>query len=157
MVAVYMFPAVIYQKFLLPKLHRWAKHEPQTFKKIFQEGNKAMLGLGLVAMLLLWLFGSWAVVFLFGDAYDGSIELLGILSLSAPIIFMAFSAGAMLVTAEHIKRKVKYMGTVALLNIVLNLWLIPDYGAIGASIATVFSNLILLILYYRGAKRYVFN
>lgn len=157
MVAVYMFPAVLYQKFLLPKLHRWAKHKPDTFVKVFNIGNKAMLVLGVFAMLLLWLLSSWGVLFLFGESYYKAIELVNILALSAPIIFVAFSAGATLVTATHIKRKVKYMGSIALLNIVLNLLLIPDFGAVGASIATVTSNLFLLMLYYRGAKRYVFK
>jgi len=157
MVAVYMFPAVIYQKFLLPKLHRWAKQDRDTFIKVFNLGNKIMLILGLSAMLLLWLLSSWGLVFLFGEAYYQAIKLLNILALSAPIIFVAFSAGATLVTASHIKRKVKYMGSIALVNILLNLLLIPDFGAVGASVATVLSNLLLLILYYRGAKLYVFK
>ena len=49
------------------------------------------------------------------------------------------------------------MGFVALLNLGLNFLLIPLYGAIGAAVATVLSNLVLLILYYYATEKYVFK
>jgi len=156
MVAVYMFPGVLYQKFLLPKLHRWANHDRDKFYEVYRKGNMAMLVLGLIAMLLVWALSSWAIPFIFGTEYQNSILILNILALSAPIIFVAFSAGAALVTQEHMKLKVKFMGTVALINLVLNFIVIPIYGAVGAAVATVVSNFILLMLYYYGAEKYVF-
>ena len=54
------------------------------------------------------------------------------------------------------RKKVKYMGIVALLNIILNIILIPVHGAIGAAITTVFSDIVLLLLYYTASKKYVF-
>ncbi|MDA3946041.1 MAG: flippase [Helicobacteraceae bacterium] len=156
MVAVYLIPGVLYQKFLLPKLHRWAHHEREKFYKVYRLGNLAMLVLGIIAMLLVWLLSDWAVPLLFGNEYTKAIALLNILAISAPIIFVAFSAGATLVTQEHMKRKVQYMGLVAIINVGLNLILIPFYSAIGAAVATVISNLILLMLYYFGANKHVF-
>lgn len=157
MVAVYMFPSVLYQKFLLPKLHRWANHDKDKFHEVYRKGNIAMLILGIIAMLLIWMLSSWAISFLFGYEYQESVIILDILAVSSPIIFVAFSAGATLVTQEHMKLKIKYMGTVALINLVLNFIFIPIYGAIGAAVATVVSNLILLMLYYYGAQKYVFK
>jgi len=157
MVAVYMFPAVLYQKFLLPKLHRWANHDKDKFYEVYRKGNIAMLILGIIAMLLVWLLSAWAIPFLFGDEYQNSVNILNILAVSSPIIFVAFSAGATLVTQEHMKLKVKYMGIVALLNLGLNFLLIPLYSAIGAAVATVVSNLVLLILYYYATEKYVFK
>ena len=156
MVAVYMFPAVLYQKFLLPKLHRWANQDREKFHKVYHKGNIAMLILGIIAMLLVWLLSAWAIPFLFGDEYQNSVIILNILAVSSPIIFVAFSAGAALVTQEHMKLKVKYMGFVALINLGLNLLLIPNYGANGAAVATVLSNLVLLILYYYATEIKVF-
>lgn len=154
MVAVYMFPSVLYQKFLLPKLHRWANHDKDKFYEVYRKGNIAMLILGLTAMLLVWLLSAWAIPFIFGNEYQDSIFILNILAVSAPIIFVAFSAGATLVTQEHMKLKVKFMGTVALINLVLNFIFIPMYGAVGAAITTVVSNFILLVLYYYGAQKF---
>lgn len=157
MVAVYMFPSVLYQKFLLPKLHRWANHDKDKFHEVYRKGNIAMLVLGLIAMILVWTLSAWAIPFIFGNEYQDSILILNILAVSVPIIFVAFSAGATLVTQEHMKIKVKFMGTVALINLVLNLIFIPIYGAVGAAVSTVVSNFILLVFYYYGAQKYVFR
>ena len=156
MVAIYMFPGVLYQKFLLPKIHRWANHDKEKFYEVYYKGNIIMLILGLIAMILVWLLSDLSIPFLFGYEYKNAVPILNILAVSSPIIFVAFSAGATLVTQEHMKRKVKYMGIVALVNLSLNLLIIPFYGALGAAITTVLSNLLLLIFYYLGSQKYVF-
>lgn len=43
---------------------------------------------------------------------------------------------------------------VALLNLILNYFLIQQYRAVGAAIATIISYIILFLLHYRAAKRY---
>ena len=70
---------------------------------------------------------------------------------------MAYNSGAVLVTKQHVYRKVKYMGIVAILNIILNVTFIPIYGAEGAAITTVISNLTLFSLYFFAIKRHVFS
>ncbi len=157
MVAVLIFPGIVYQKFLLPKIHRWAHHDRKRFYQVYRQGNVIMLLLGIVAMFLIWIIMPWGVPFLFGEAYQDAVNLLMVLAVSTPILFLASSVGATLVTQEHMKRKVKYMGTVAIINIVLNIILIPTYGIYGAAIATVISNLVLLIIYYTAAKKLVFT
>jgi O-antigen/teichoic acid export membrane protein len=157
MVAVYLLPGVIYQKFLLPKIHRWAHHDRARFYQVYRQGNVAMLILGIFAMTAIWLLAPWGVVTLFGRSYHGAVGLLMILAVSAPILFLASSVGATLVTREHMKSKVQCMGMVAGINIVLNILLIPPYGALGAAVATVISNLALLAIYYFYAEKLVFS
>lgn len=156
MAAVYLLPGVIYQKYLMPKIHRWANHDANKFHEVYKLGIKSMLILGIVAMLGIWMASFWAIPFLFGDAYAKSIDVINILALSAPIIFLAFNSGAALVTKENMLRKVKYMGLVAVINLALNLALIPNFGIIGSAFASLISNSILLYLYTTGAKKYVF-
>lgn len=157
MVAVYLLPSVVYQKFLLPKMHRWAHSNRIKFYKVYRQGNSIMLILGLLAMVAIWLLAPWGVVFLFGQNYQQSVGLLMVLAVSAPILFAASSVGATLVTQAHMKSKVKCMGVVAGINIVLNLLLIPAYGAYGAAVATIVSNVSLLAIYYFYAEKLVFS
>lgn len=152
MAAVYLLPSVIYQKFLLPKIHRWASHDREKFYQVYQAGNWMMLVLGLLAMLAIWLLAPWGIQFLFGEQYMGALLPLSILALAAPIRFVATSVGSTLVTQEHMRRKVYYMGATALINLALNLFLIPHYGVLGAAIATVISEFILLLIYFSGVK-----
>ncbi|QTF55351.1 oligosaccharide flippase family protein [Stutzerimonas frequens] len=157
MAAVLLFPGIIYQKFLLPKMHRWANYNRELFYKVYSHGNVVMLLLGMLAMILAWMLSPVTIPYLFGNGYEKAVDILMILVLSAPILFVANSVGATLVTQEHMKIKVKLMGGVALLNVVLNLVLIPVYGAFGAAVATVVSNLVLLISYYVSAQLWVFG
>ncbi len=157
MAAVYLLPSVIYQKFMLPKFHRWAHHDRERFYHTYRAGNIYMLGLGVVVMLGIWIVIPWAIPVLFGAEYQDAVLLLMILSLAAPIRFLATSVGATLVTQDHMQRKVKYMGTVAALNIILNLALIPIFGGVGAAVATVTSELVLLIIYFISVRSNVFT
>lgn len=157
MAAVYLLPSVIYQRFLLPKMHRWANHDPEMFYQIYRRGNVLMLLLGTLAMLMILLLADLAVPLLFGEAYSAAAGVLKILALSAPIIFLAFSSGATLVTQEHMKVKVKYMGLTAVINVPLNILLISLFDLKGAAIATVVSNALLLSMYFYGAQQLVFK
>ena len=156
MAAVYLLPSTIYQKFLLPKMHRWANYDRAILYRVYRQGNVVMLSIGIFAMLGIWATSQWAIPLFFGEQYQEAVVLLNILAVSAPIMFVAFSAGAPLVTQENMKQKVKFMGAVAVINLLLNILLIPSYGAQAAAVTTVFSNLILLSIYFFAAQNIVF-
>jgi len=155
--AILLLPTVIYQKFLLPKFHRWSNNNRDLFFKVYKKGNQLMLITGLVVMVLLLLISKWIIINLFSEAYFNSILIIRLMSINIPIMFIASSVGAVLVTQQHMKSKVKIMGIVALLNITLNIIFIPIYGNLGAVFTTVFSNSVLLILFYVYANKKVFK
>jgi O-antigen/teichoic acid export membrane protein len=157
MSAILVFPTVFYQKFLMPKVHRWANSDKIKFYENYKKGNFVMLLSGSLVLVIVYFLSSFFVPLLFGKEYINSIELVKVLSFSLPFYFIAYNVGTTLVTNEHMKQKVKLMGIVAVLNIILNFLLIPTYQAIGAAIATVLSNAILLILYYVYAEKKVFR
>ncbi|AYN66091.1 flippase [Euzebyella marina] len=155
--ATLVIPTMLFGKFLLPKYHRWSNHDTEKFKNVYRKSNQIMIGTGILIMILIVLSSRWVVPGLFGTEYVGSVKLVKILSLTIPISFLMYSVGATLVTNEHMKMKVFMMGVVALINVVLNLMLIPYYGAVGAAASTILSNILLLLLYLWGAKNRVFN
>ncbi|MBD3795880.1 MAG: oligosaccharide flippase family protein, partial [Epsilonproteobacteria bacterium] len=155
--SILIFPSVLYSKFLMPKYHRWANYEKEKFYEVYKKGNIVMFISGTVIMLCVLVLSDFFIPLIFGNEYESSISLLKILSLTLPVYFVAYSVGATLVTNEHMKLKVKLMGSVALVNIVLNFVLISVYGASGAAVATVASNLLLLLLYYKAAHDKVFS
>ena len=155
--AIYLFPAVIYQKFLLPKIHRWASNDRKKFYEVYTKGNVLMFILGTFIMFIVWGVSSWSIPLIFGEDYKSSAILLNLLALTIPMIFVAHSIGSTLVTKEHMKNKVIFMGMVAIINLVLNIILIPTYNIFGAAISTVISNIILVLVYYIYAKKIVFK
>lgn len=151
--AVYLLPSVLYQKFLMPKIHRWASSDRDKFWKLYRSGNKAMFAFGIASLIFVSLIGKALISFLFGEDYIGAAALLNILTFSAPLISVALSAGSVLVTNDGMREKVKYMMIVAVLNVALNLLAIPVWQEEGAAITTVISNGVLLLLYLYGAER----
>lgn len=157
MAAVYLLPSAIYQRFLLPKYNRWANHDRSRFLEVYRVGNGSMLLLGVLTAGSMLLLVPWIIPLVFGMAYHEAIGLLAILALCAPIRFLGASIGATLLTQEHMRRKVGYMGTVAVINVLLNLLIIPLYGAQGAVVSTLLSEVTLLALYLLAVRRHVFG
>lgn len=154
---VYIFPGVVYQKYLLPKLHRWVNAEKLLFKKVYLRGNVVMFSLGVIAMLFIWGAGSFIVKVFFGSSYSDAIDVLYVLALAAPLRFLIISTGSVLVTEDNMKRKVKYMLIAAIFNVGCGLVFMPIYGLIGAAITAVLCDVLLLGMYLISAKKYVFR
>ncbi len=154
--AILIIPTILFGKFLMPKYHRWANHDTDRFYRVYKQSNFIMLVTGSLIMIIVLLSSQFCIPIIFGREYIPSIVMMNILSITLPISFLAYSVGATLVTKEHMKLKVKLMGIIAFLNIVLNVFLIPHYGAKGAAISTVISNLLLLGLYYKAVNKQVF-
>lgn len=157
MVAVYMLPSVIYQKFLLPKIHRWAIHDRERFYQAYRTGSWVMLILGLLAMLTIWLLAPWGLPILFGIHYQESVLILMILGLGAPARFLTASVGAMLSTQNHVINKIYIMALAALVNVILNIIYIPVYGVIGAALTTVITEILLGFMMQTYARKYLFK
>lgn len=155
--AIYIFPTVIYQKFLVPKIHRWSLIDLRHMYNIFRKGNLAMLSLGTVAALFSWFTAPLLVQGLFGRAYDESIPIFQIMSVACPFVFLAFSSGAMLVTHHHMWAKVRLMAVVATISIPLTILLTSLYGVKGASIALVTTQIFLCSIYLYYSYTVVFR
>ncbi len=157
MLAVYLLPSAIYQKYLLPKQHRWAEHDPKQFLAVFRFGCGVMLTSGSIVMILLMLLAPWGVVFLFGEAFSEAGNILILLAICVPMRYLATSVGGALTTRDHMRTKVLYMGMAAGVNVVLNLILIPYFSYYGAAAATAASEATLVCVYLIAARRRVFG
>jgi O-antigen/teichoic acid export membrane protein len=152
---VYLLPGVVYQKYLLPKFHYWANHDQKYFYTFYKTGNFVMLALGMFVMVLLWQYSDRAILIFFGEKYQDAVPIIKVLSIAVPIHLIIMSVGSVLITHDA-RLKLKYMGIATIVNIVLNFILIPLFEAFGAAVATVASELILLMLYFHAANN-IFN
>lgn len=146
--AALLVPGIIYQKFLLPKLHRWAYHDREKFIQSYHYGNYIMLFLGVIGAIALWLLAPYLVQWLFGIQYIAAIPLVQLMALNIPIVYVASSAGSLLVTQDHMKTKVYYMGASALISLLLSAPMILYFGTKGAIYTNILCNLFLLIIYF---------
>ena len=108
-----------------------------------------MRRLGRVSMSLAWaailialpvsLLAGWIVVTLFGRAFADSGPVLALHIWSAPALFLGVAAGNWFVAEGRQRALLLRTGSGAVLNVLLNFWLIPTHGARGAAIATLLS------------------
>jgi O-antigen/teichoic acid export membrane protein len=157
MTAIYMFPSIVYQKLLLPKIHRWAHQDRKKLKQVYLKGNFLMLVLGVVTAGTALLIAPYVIPAAFGDKYTDAMFILSIWAFAIPIRFIATSVGSMLTTGSHMIRKVKYMGAVAFANVLLSLLFIELIGINGVAYAVLVSDGMLLLLYYYSVNRFVFK
>jgi O-antigen/teichoic acid export membrane protein len=146
MAAAYLLPSVLYQKFLLPKIHRWAYEESSLFKAFIKKGGVLLFAAGLLVMFIIWYLGEYLISTVLGENYYPSVSLLMLMSLAIPFRYVSIHLGSVLCTRDLIWANLKVAGFTALLNVLLNLVLIPPFGGLGAAVATVLSYIALAFL-----------
>lgn len=155
MMAIYLFPSTVYQKFLLSRLHRWAVHDRPRFWRIYRMGNLAMLAAGIAVGAALALVAPWLVPLAFGPAFADVDELLAVLAICVPLRFLSTSVGSALLTENHMRYRVVAMLAATLVAVALNAWAIPRFGALGAAWATVVAEATLLFSMWLGLRKLV--
>ena len=90
-------------------------------------------------VLFLTFFAGRVIVMLYGEPFAGGGIILAILIWSIPFVFMREAYGRWLVNEDMTKFFILAHGSGALLNVALNLILIPVYQGTGAAVATVVS------------------
>jgi O-antigen/teichoic acid export membrane protein len=154
MVAVYLVPQTIYQKYLLSKLHRWAAHDPPKFWAVYRRGNVLMLLLGAGVGVAIAVVSPWVVPVVFGREYVEVVSVLGVLALCAPVRYLSSAMGSALLTEGHMRFRVYAMAMATLVAVALNALLIPAFGVLGAAWATVAAETTLLLGTHVGVRRF---
>jgi len=94
----------------------------------------------------LWVLADQAVIKIYGAAYASSILPLQILLVSLVFAFLDFPVGALLNASNRQNRQTLAMGVTMVVNILLNLLLLPRLGIVGASVAALAGNITLLLI-----------
>ncbi|KJZ04355.1 polysaccharide biosynthesis C-terminal domain-containing protein [Pseudoalteromonas piscicida] len=153
--SVYILPGIYYQKIMLAKLHRWFSSNEQSRINAFEKLRFKTFLIGSVCSVAV-MVGSYVFIpLVFGADYSDSLVLVYCLAIAIPIRFLSCNYGALLMVKNNINIKVKCMGWTAVLNVTLNLVTIPLYGAVGAAISTVLSEVALCFLYKKYSSEFM--
>lgn len=144
--ALTILPGALYQKFLRPRIHRYAHHDRTRFLALFRIGGAAMALGGALAAVLIVLVGPTAIDFLFGADYGVASALIPWLGLTLPARFLGSAVGSALVTSRHMAIKVWIQLAAALVNVATNLVLIPLFGVFAAVGTTVACELLRTVM-----------
>jgi len=119
--------------------------------KLIQLYNNATKFISLLSFPLAFgvsLLADNIILLIYGEEYANAIPALQILIWVLIPLYIVFIMGMIQVVIHKEKLGAYALGFTALVNVVLNLILIPKYSLLGAAIATIISEGVYLILYY---------
>ena len=91
-------------------------------------------------------FPDWVIKVVFGEQFIAGAPILALLVMAAMLSYACMAPLTALVAWRDQTAQMVILSIVAAANVVLNLWLIPVHGGIGAAIATLAAQLVMLVL-----------
>lgn len=134
----YFVPAVIVTSYF-PQLVQKRASDAAGYTLDLQKLSDSLLVLAIVVAVPVSWNAQWLVTLLYGNAYTDAVEVLVVHIWAAVLVFMRTLLSKWLINEKLLHLSLVSQVAGALSNVLLNLYLIPRYGPVGAAYATVFS------------------
>lgn len=138
---------------ILPIFARLNKKNVAKLKKTFNKLLVVNLTIYGFILLFIFLFAWFIINTLYGLNYQDSSIILQILAFGAFLWSFNIYFNGFLNYQMKSRKRAKYIVITIIINILLNLYLIPKYGAIWAAYATALSNIPFVFLNYMEVKK----
>jgi O-antigen/teichoic acid export membrane protein len=138
---------------LYPVFSRYYETNKILLKKTFNLSLRYVITLSIPIVVGIFLLSNKIIALIYGTDYLESISVLKVLIF---ISLVSFANTPLFVLLNAIgKQKITMMnvGFTALANVIMNLLLIPQFGIIGAAIATIVSEMTFFILSYYQIRK----
>ncbi|MBA2862303.1 flippase [Methanococcus maripaludis] len=149
----YLIPASLYNYYLPKMTQNFCERDFKKLLKIKFQFRNMILILMTSISLLLFGFPKTVLKMIYGLKYIDSYIILMILSGVLFLHSICYLTGAILTASGSQKLRSNIQIFVAVLNILLNIFAIPKYGAEGAAITTFITEILLYGLYYYFSKK----
>ncbi|MET2950697.1 flippase [Vibrio owensii] len=133
----YFFPLALTTSFF-PKLLK-ARDDKTRYNFQLEQLCGVLLWMAIVIAIAVSLLGGWLVPLAFGEPYAPAAPILTIHIWAGCFIFMRALLSKWLIAEGLLKFSLFTHGIAAIVNVVLNYFLIPKFGGEGAAIATLIS------------------
>lgn len=147
--AWYFIPMAIVTS-VFPALIHARKTDPERYQKRLKNLYDLLVFISLPVALAVSFLGTDLIHFLYGNRFEGAGTMLSIHIWSGIFVFFGIASSQYLINEGFTLIAFQRTTAGAVVNILLNFWLIPLYGGIGASIATliacIFSTFFILFI-----------
>jgi O-antigen/teichoic acid export membrane protein len=126
---------------MMPVLTRFHRDDVEKWNNYGRLLYKILFLVSLPVALIMFVFADQIIQFLYGGAYLEAIQILRFFSMVILIRYGADAYALMLTTSQRqfVRMLIVVAGT--LINIALNIWLIPLYGVWGTAIVSLITNI----------------
>lgn len=145
---VHFIPVVVVTA-LYPVMSRIQQTSIRKLKSFYQKAVGGLLIISVVIALLLFFLAPVLIKVFYGESYLPSVLSLRILSVTAIFTFIHIPSVYLLFANEKFLPEAIFLSLFGvILNVVLNLLLIPPFDLYGASISTVIAEAVSAILFF---------
>lgn len=129
----------------LPSILEARKISEELFYERLQKLYNLMVLIGYAAAIPVTLFSHWIITTLFGASYERAAPMLVVLVWASVVTNLGIARSGFLTAMNWTRFHFVSSLIAAIVNIVLNVWWIPIYGGVGASLAS-------LVAYWVGSQ-----
>jgi len=144
--ALFIIPSSVYT-FSIPTLSRTYHEAPQMLPAAARKLLAGITLMGIVLFAGVGLLGDDLVRLLLGAEYETTGQLITMLSPVLLLKCLEFGLASVIVALNKQKERIFPQMIAAVMNVGLNLWLIPLYGVFGAARVYVISEVVLFLGY----------
>ena len=165
-VAVYSYGMKIFKIFLqivntftmvlVPRISLYYNEgKTEEFNRLVSKTLKTILIIAVPAIVGIFFVSDYLITAIYGEQYLRSAKVLKILSLILSISPVGYLLGSrMLLVTNNEKKMIIAVASGALTNLVANFFLINLYSEIGAAIASVLGEIVVMIIYIALGHKY---
>jgi O-antigen/teichoic acid export membrane protein len=153
LIEVLIFIPATIASVVYPVLSNFYISEQQSLKLIYEKLFKYLVISGIPIAVGTTILAHKIILLIYKSDFSNSVIALQILIWTIPIIFLNYVFGTILasINQQVLALKINFLSMV--LNVTINMLLIPRYSFIGASIATVITCLMAVILFFSFLSR----
>lgn len=134
--AWYFIPSAIISS-VFPAIINARKTDLERYNKRLTNLYDLLIFISLPVAIIISFFGSDIMYLMYGNRFIGSGPMLSIHIWSGIFVFLGSASSQYLLAEGYTMISFQRTAAGAIINILLNFWLIPLYGGVGASIATL--------------------
>jgi O-antigen/teichoic acid export membrane protein len=134
LLAIGLMPAA-FRSALYPLMSRYNQSDPAKLAVLYEKASRYMLAIALPIAAGTAILAEPIISLIFGDQFAPAVPVLQISVWSVVFLFMNVPSARLLMVRNRQQSASLVTGASLLTNLVLNLWLVPIYGIIGAAVA----------------------
>ena len=138
----------LFMNALFPLMSGYFVSSKDSLKKVYEHTFKYLFILGLPLAVGITLLADKIILLFYGQQFYPSIIALRILAWDIPLVFLYVCSAFILASIDKQNQMAVIAGCAALINVTLNLFLIPSFSYVGAAVATIVTETVLITLYF---------
>ena len=156
-VIMLIFIPQMYVNSIFPVISRFYITSKKSLKLAYEKSFKYMFVLGLSIATGIYVLSDKIIFLLYGKEFIEAVIVLKVLTGYSFLKFLNPVTGYTLIAINKQGTRLFGQASAAVINIVLNIILIPKYGIVGAAIATLVTEIIFFIIYSGFISKYGFG